>query len=293
MQRGAVVLGASGLIGSHLLRVGRQKGVPIVGTSFRQRLVDLRPLDITDPVDVSGLLRSTKPGVIFFPAANPNVDLCETDPEGTRRINVDPVQAVADIAAELGSRIVFYSSDYVFDGQNGPYAEDDLTNPICEYGRQKLAAEEILRECVPDQHLILRVTVVYGWENQGKNFVSRLVRTLREGQSMRVPNDQIGSPTLVDDIAEASWSLAELSAGGTLHLAGPNLLDRFSFARQTAQVFGLDAELVKPVTTAELAQAAARPLRAGMISEKAENHLNRGLVGVSDGLARLKAQNWT
>ena len=290
MSKGAVILGASGLIGSHLLRVGASRCVPVLGTCFRQCLPGLQPLDIADANAVSALLHSERPELIFFPAANPNVDLCETDPEGTRRTNVVPVRTVAEVAATLGSRVVFYSSDYVFDGRNGPYHEGDLPAPISEYGRQKLAAEEILRTVIPDQHLILRVTVVYGWEHQRKNFVARLVRTLGDGQGMQVPRDQIGSPTLADDIAEASWTLAEGGAGGTLHLAGPDLVDRFTFAQQAAEVFSLDAGLLRPVSTGDLNQAAPRPLRAGMNSAKAEALLNRKLIGIADGLARMKAQ---
>jgi dTDP-4-dehydrorhamnose reductase len=253
----------------------------------------LQTLDVTEPSAVASLLRTLRPELIFLPAANPNVDLCETDPEGTRRVNVEPVRTVAELAAELGSSVVFYSSDYVFDGYAGPYVESDTPNPISQYGQQKLNAENLLRGILPNKHLTLRVTVVYGWERQGKNFVARLVRTLRQGNALRVPADQIGSPTLVDDIAEASWTLAVQGACGTLHLAGPDLVDRFTFAQQAAQVFGLDAELIQPVSTAELGQAAPRPLRAGMVSDRAETLLNRRLIGVAEGLASLREQHWT
>ena len=262
----------------------------VVGTGFHQPLPGLRQLDVTDAEALWSFVKTTRPATIFLPAANPNVDLCETDPASTRIINVESVGRVAELAAELNARVVFYSSDYVFDGKSGPYAETDLPNPICEYGRQKLEAEELLRSILPENHLILRVTVVYGWEQNGKNFLARMVRTLREGRTMRVPNDQIGTPTLVDDIADASWTLAGLGANGTMHLAGPDLVDRFSFARQAAQVFGLDPELLRPVTTPELKQIAPRPLRAGMVSRQAEILLGRGLIGIADGLAQLKAQ---
>lgn len=263
-----------------------------MGTCYRHCLAGLHPLDITEPDRVSALLRGVDPEVIFVPAANPNVDLCETDPEGTRRVNLEPVQTVAAIAADLGSVVVFFSSDYVFDGHSGPYREGDSPKPISEYGRQKLAAEEILRSVLPDRHLILRVTVVYGWEHQGKNFVARLIRTLRAGHSMRVPDDQVGSPTLVNDIADASWTLVERGARGTLHVAGPDLVDRFTFAQRAARVFGLDAGLIQPVPTGELGQAAPRPLIAGMISDRAESILNRKFVGIDDGLASLRMENW-
>lgn len=288
--RGVVILGASGLIGSHLFRVGQARGAPVVGTCYRQCVPGLQALDVTDPSTVAALLRTLRPELIFFPAANPNVDLCETDPLATRRVNVEPVRTVAELASELRSIVVFYSSDYVFDGHAGPYVESDIPNPLSQYGQQKLDAENLLRSILPNKHLILRVTVVYGWERQGKNFVARLVRTLREGSAVRVPADQVGSPTLVDDVAEASWVLAEQGARGTLHLAGPDLVDRFTFAQQAARVFGLDAGLIEPVSTAELGQVAPRPLRAGMISDCAETLLNRRLVGIAEGLASLKAQ---
>jgi dTDP-4-dehydrorhamnose reductase len=281
------------LIGSHLFRVGQERGAPVIGTCYSQCAPGLQSLDVTDPSAVAALLRTLRPGLIFLPAANPNVDLCETDPTATRRVNVEPVRTVAELASELRSRVVFYSSDYVFDGHAGPYVEGDVPNPLSKYGQQKLEAENLLRSILPDAHLILRVTVVYGWERQGKNFVARLVRTLRQGNTLRAPADQVGSPSLVDDIAEASWMLAEQGARGTLHLAGPDLVDRFAFARHAAQVFGLDAGLIQPVATAELGQAAPRPLRAGMISHRAETLLNRRLVGIAEGLASLREQHWT
>lgn len=288
--RNALILGASGLIGSHLLRTGQKLGIPVAGTSFRQRLPGLRPVDITDSKQLTDVLHQTRPALIFLPAANPNVELCETDPAGTRKINVAPVRTVAEVAASLDTQVVYYSSDYIFDGRNGPYSESDHPNPICEYGHQKLESECLLREIIPHNHLILRVTVVYGWEHQGKNFVARLVRTVGAGQAINVPDDQVGSPTLADDIADASWALAEMQVSGTLHLAGPDLIDRYRFARKAAEVFELDLDLVRPVSTDQLHQAAARPLRAGMISQAAEVLLGKRLSGIATGLVRLKAQ---
>lgn len=289
-QQRAVILGASGLIGSHLLRVGRERGREVVGTSFRQQVEGLAPLDVTDDAATTEFLRRERPGPIFLPAADPNVERCEVEPGKTRQVNVEPVEGVARLARELESVLIFYSSDYVFDGAAGPYREEDAPDPISEYGRQKLEAERILQSVLPGRHLILRVTVVYGWERQGKNFLTRLIRTLGEGRPMRAPVDQIGTPTLADDLAEASWSLAERGARGVYHVAGPDLIDRHAFATRAARTFGLDPELVEPVSTAELGQVAPRPLSAGMISAKAEAVLGRSLVGVDEGLQRIKEQ---
>lgn len=289
-RKRAVVIGASGLIGHHLLREGGARDAAVVGTSFRQQVHGLVPLDITDTFALANFLREQRPEVVFFPAATPNVDLCETDHVNTRRVNVAPIESMTELAGELGARLVYYSTDYLFDGRAGPYTEEDRPNPINEYGRQKLEAERIIRSRLPNDHLILRITVVYGWERQGKNFVTRLVRTLREGQSMRVPDDQIGTPTLVDDLAQASWELVERRTGGTYNVVGPDLVDRYTFACRVAEAFGLDARLLQPVSTLELGQAAPRPLRAGLRADRAEALLRRRMLDVSQGLQVLTSR---
>ncbi len=286
----AVVIGASGLIGSHLLRIGRQRGNQVIGTTFRQNVPDLLTVDVTERAAMAALIAEYRPKVVFFPAATPNVDLCEAEPALTRRTNVDAVRTVAEIAAENECFVVFYSTDYLFDGSEGPYEEADPINPINEYGRQKRDAEDALREVLPDAHLIVRTTVVYGQERQGKNFLTRLIRTVRQGESIRVPDDQIGNPTLVDDLAETSWTLADMRAAGTYNVVGPDWIDRFAFAQEAARVFGLETERIHPVNTGELGQTAARPLRAGLRPDKAQALLGRSLVGMTEGLHRVRSQ---
>jgi dTDP-4-dehydrorhamnose reductase len=229
-----------------------------------------------------------EPGWVLLPAANPNVELCERDPAGTRRVNVEGVRVVAQSCRDHGARLLFFSSDYIFDGRGGPYREEDEARPIQEYGRQKWEAEGLVREILPDRHLIARVTVVYGWEKQGKNFLARLRRTLASGETLPVPQDQIGSPTLVDDLADAVWSLVETGAAGTFHVAGPDWISRYEFALAAARTFGLPGERIVPCATPSLGQAAPRPLRAGMVSERAERLIGRRMLGVQQGLSRLK-----
>ncbi|MDB4950373.1 MAG: rmlD 2 [Gemmatimonadetes bacterium] len=286
----ALVLGASGLVGSHLLRAAAERGHLVVGTSHAQDVPGLVPLDVRDGDAVRKLVRDTGADIVFHAAASPNVDACEADPEGTAAVNVGGVRTAAEAAREVGARMVFFSSDYVFDGERGPYVETDPVNPIQEYGRQKVAAEAVCREVLPDAHLILRVTVVYGWERQGKNFVARLVRTLSEGGAMRVPADQFGSPTLADDLGDAAWELVDRDARGTFHVAGRDRVDRLAFARAAARAFGLPEGGIQGVTTAELGQRAPRPLNAGMRSGRAEAVIGRPMLGVDAGLSVLRSR---
>lgn len=261
----AAIIGASGLVGSHLMTACKKRNWDVIGTyaETAQKRQDMVSLQMTDVASVKQFLESTRPEVVFLVAFLTNVDYCELHPEETWKINVQGNKNVIDIATGLGMKIVYYSSDYIFDGKAGPYSEIDKPNPICEYGRQKLAVEKIVQEASA-QHLIIRTTIVYGWEEQRKNFFCQVINTLGKEGQIKVPDDQIGTPTFVEDLARASYELAEMNTSGTIHVAGPDRMSRYSFALAIAQIFGLRSDLIIPVRTSKLIQAAKRPLSAGL-----------------------------
>jgi dTDP-4-dehydrorhamnose reductase len=281
-----LVIGASGLIGTALMKELGQLG-ETTGTFHSYPEAGLIPLDISDPQAVDAIIRQVSPQILCQAAALTHVDYCETHPDEARCINVDGTRHLAVAARRLGARYVYVSTDYVFDGTAGPYSEDDAPCPTSVYGHTKLAGEEIVRETVAD-HLIVRTTVVYGWEPQGKNFVTRLVRELGNGKTQRVPVDQIGSPTYARNLAEAVRELVQREKVGTYNIAGCQLVDRYHFALAVARVFGLRADLLTPVTTAELGQDAPRPLQAGLKVDKAKRELTTPLLGYEAGLQAMK-----
>jgi dTDP-4-dehydrorhamnose reductase len=282
----ALVIGASGLVGEALTRTYPFQEV-CIGTSNRQQLAGSISLNIEAPQQVTETLQDFQPEVVILCAANPNVDYCEREPEKTRATNVNGVESVAEACANLNAKLIFFSSDYVFDGTSGPYAESDSPNPICVYGKQKLEAEQIVTEMNPDINLILRITGVFGQERQGKNFVYRALDALRNHKLLKVPNDQYGNPTLSDDLANAVWKLAHLGTNGILHLAGETYLNRLEFTQLIAQTFSLSTDHIQGVTTHELAQDAPRPLRAGLLSHKAVKLLEHPLLDTRTGLEKL------
>jgi dTDP-4-dehydrorhamnose reductase len=282
-----LIIGASGLVGSHLWQACQSRGWEVAGTYHQFEQPGLIHLRLTDGDEVGSLIQKTRPNVVFLPAFRSNVDYCEQNPEETHQINVVGSLNVAKAARDVGAKFIFYSSDYVFNGKAGPYRETDEPEPICVYGRQKLEVEQQIAELLED-YLILRITVVYGHEAQGKNFVVRLINNLKNGQAMKVPQDQIGSPTLVDDIAEASCRLVEVGARGIFHVAGPDVMSRYEFALKVGEVFGLPTESIVPVLTPDLGQPAQRPLEAGMVCDQVMQTLNWNLRGVADGLTYLK-----
>jgi dTDP-4-dehydrorhamnose reductase len=174
-MRPSLVIGASGLVGEHLVNALKSFGHNSIATYRTHPVLEAEQLDIGQPAQVNAFLERLLPEVIFLPAAVANVDYCETNQELSYRTNVNGVKNVVQASNALGARLIYFSTDYVFDGVSGPYAEDAIANPISEYGRQKLIAEHYI-SLISLNFLIIRTTVVYGWERQGKNFVYRFVK---------------------------------------------------------------------------------------------------------------------
>ena len=268
MSVDALVIGASGLVGSALLRTAAEQGLLVTGTFNSHPVEGLTKLDITDPEAVTSRIAALQPRLVILPAANPNVEYCEREPAPTSAVNVQGAQNVVSACAKVGAHLTYLSSDYVFDGRDGPYDEQARPSPICEYGRQKLQAEQIVLHGLPHGGLVIRTTGVFGIERQGKNFLYRLIETLRKGQPLVTPADQIATPTSADDLANVIWRLALRGASGVYHVTGPDLLSREAFARLAAQIFGLPTTTIKGVPTAQLGQLAPRPLNAGLTSTR-------------------------
>jgi dTDP-4-dehydrorhamnose reductase len=284
----ALVIGASGQVGAALHARLAARGHSVVGTHGQAPQPSTRSLDVTDAGAIARLIDETAPDWVFFPAGLTLVDYCEDHPDEAFRINRDAPAVAARIAARHQAGFVFYSTEYIFDGKAGPYTEDDVPNPLSVYGRSKLEGEGAVVAANP-RALVLRTTVVYGPEPQGENFVYRLVRRARAGQRVPVPADQRSSPTFNQDLAAATGELAERGARGVLHVAGPVVLDRHAFALEVCDVFGLDRTLIVPVTTAELAQRAVRPLNAGLRADRARELLTVPLRGPREGLVAMRA----
>ena len=291
-MRTYLVIGASGQVGGHLLREGLKQGLPMRGTYHTHATPDLLPLDIRDHDAAAKLFLDLRPSVVYLPAAYVNVDACETHPEETFATNVLGAMHVVRAANAVGARLVFFSSDYIFDGASGPYREEDVPHPISEYGRHKLSAEHAVA-LHAKTYLLIRTTVVYSWERQGKNFVERLLRDLQHGETINVSEDQVGNATYAPNLAQAVLELTLQDARGVFHVCGPERASRYEFAAETARVFGFDERRIRPVSTDQLHQVAQRPLNAGMITDKVSALLATPLLGYREGLRVMMRERVT
>jgi dTDP-4-dehydrorhamnose reductase len=225
---------------------------------------------------------------VLCPGALSHVDYCETHPAEAFAANLHGPLVAAKAAARAGAGFVYYSSDYVFDGVDGPYREDALPRPLGVYGQSKWEGEQAVLGAL-ERVLVVRTSVVYGPERQGKNSAYQLIGACRSGKGFRPAVDQRASPSYNPDVAAATVECCERELRGTWHLAGADVLDRMAYALLVCRVFDLDASCLTPATTAQLGQKAARPLNGGLRIDKAQAQLRTPLRGVEAGLRAMRA----
>ena len=294
----AIVIGGSGQVGGWLLRHLADRGHRAVGTFATVPYPDLHPLNAADRDAAASWVREQRPDVLFYPAGFTWVDGCERDPAKARASNLEEPLNLARVVAELGGRFVYFSTDYVFRGLDGPDAEDAIPDPPNAYGVAKLDAEHAISEVLGDRALIARTSWVHGPERQGKNFAYQVIRRLAAGEPVMVPSDQISSPSYGPDVALAAVRLAEDGRSGLVHVSGPEVVSRPDFARAIAEAFGLDPDAIDSKPTSEFGQGAPRPLRGGLLTPRLDAALPGLMRSLSacleDFRARLDApEGWS
>lgn len=274
-----LLTGANGILGQKLLQTltGDLHLIFTLDLQPESFLPDVRQTytqqDLTARRPTVELISRIEPQVILHAAAMTAVDACETEREQCWRSNVGATENVCAAAAKVGARVIYISTDYVFDGERGPYREEDPPNPVSYYGKSKLAGENVVRGAA-DNWTVVRTIVLYGFgRNIKSSFVTWLLGELRAGRPVKIVDDQWGNATLADDLAQGIDRLLLLEKQGLYHMGGRGFMTRYEFAGRTARFFGLDERLISAITTTELRQPARRPLRSGLVTEKAEREL--------------------
>jgi dTDP-4-dehydrorhamnose reductase len=286
-----LLIGGHGQIGSAICRDLAGATYTCTGSSSGRRGIDLSDLAQL-PACIEGLLEADRPSVVILLAAFSAADACEMDPERADLVNHRAAALIAARVARYGARFVFLSTEYVFDGKNGPYDESDPPRPLSVYGRSKLDGEIAVLSADP-RALVVRTTTVFGPEKVGKNFAYQLADRLCKGESFCVANDQISTPTYNRDLARAIIEAVRAKIEAPIiHLAGHERMSRACLAQILAKASGLDRSLIVPLPTAELAQVAPRPLDAGLISRVARPATRSVTDAVADWLAHPVGRSW-
>lgn len=298
-----LVTGANGLLGQALvqrlsrfpeydvLATARDDAARVTGGSF-----GYSPLDITDASAVHHTFQDFTPNVVVNCAAMSNVGDCADNREACWAVNAAAVETLADECRKVGSRLVQVSTDFVFDGEDGPYDETARPNPVNYYGRSKLAGENAVRASGLGSWAIVRTVLVYGTgADLGRsNVVLWVADALQRGERVQVVNDQYRTPTYVGDLAAGIERLLHYEKEGVYHVSGRELLSVYDLAVQVAEQYDLDASLIEPVASDYFENAVPRPPRTGFIILKAETELSYSPRSLTDGLTVLgKELGWS
>ncbi len=278
------IAGASGLLGSNCQKHFSEQGWEVVGSYFSYEVpntvfYNTLELDHPDNFDIA----TYNPDVIVHCGALTHVDYCENNVDESYQKTVQSTINLSKVAKDYNARFVYISTDYVFDGTEGPYTEDQKTNPVSVYGKHKLEAEQIATQTVADT-LILRITNVYGNEARGKNFVARIVDQCVNNKklTLKLPYDQFACPTNAWDIARAMFVLLRDNKKGIYHIGGTDYMNRIQLALRVLQYFpNIEYDLL-PMNTKELNQPAARPLKGGFVTMKFNSEYPDMLFGNID-----------
>lgn len=285
------IVGASGLVGSHCLHQWRQLPDWVVVGTYRSYPVDgtyyYDPLTPDHPDNYD--LRAFDPEWIVHCGALTHVDQCEKDPEASYRQTVGSTQQLIELANACDARIAYISSDYVFNGEMGPYEENDLSYPLSVYGRHKLAAERLVLDQVPHS-LVVRITNVYGEETRGKNFIERLIQQFATEQlvQLRLPIDQYATPVYATDVATGLQWLMHDEQKGVWHLASTDYVSRVHLAQKVAAFYPEKKLWLEGIPTSTLSQVAPRPLRGGLLNLKFQREYPHMRWTTVDGYLRRR-----
>ena len=290
-----LVTGSNGMLGQRTVQFySAKENIELLATSVEEKSVvssvEYVSSDIKNRDEIKKLVRDYYPDFIIHTAAFTNVDQSEKLREEAWKINVKGVEYIAEAARAIDSHIIHISTDYVFDGKDGPYSENDIPNPIGYYGRTKLASENALR-ISGTFFTILRTNVLYGIApNSRPDFVRWIVNSLRKQENLRIVKDQINNPTFIDDLVQGINKVIEFRKTGIFNIGGKEFLSRYDFTLRIADFFDLDKNLIAPITTEELKQPARRPLKSGLITLKAETELGYKPHTINESLAAMKKE---
>ncbi len=287
MKSKLLVLGGSGLVGSTIVDYAKNDYDTIFSyNSNKINISNTKSFQIdllNDHTKIKTIIENYKPNVIINTIAHSNVDLCEEDHFIADKLHIDMTKKIAKICANINSKLIFLSTDAVFEGKlNKQYVENDITNPINYYGKTKLEAEKIVLDA-SSNNVVLRSAVIYGTHKKSR-FTNWILDYLKDGKYVDPFSDQFNTPTLVDDLVKAILRIIENNISGLYHAAGKTCMNRYEFAKLLAKKFSLDETLIHPVTKLEKKQYAPRPISTCLNSAKLENLINFSFSDVSSGI---------
>jgi dTDP-4-dehydrorhamnose reductase len=289
-----LITGANGFLGHYLCGQLLEKGYPVLATGkgkcrlpyLGQPLFHYVEMDFTDTAAVIKVMDTNRPDCLVHAGAISKPDECELNKAYAEKVNIEGTRNLLEAAGKQHTPFIFISTDFIFDGKEGMYQEEDTGDPVNYYGLTKLKAEALVKQ-YSYEWSIVRTVLVYGKPLTGRSNILTVVKEkLEKGEEYNVVDDQVRTPTFVEDLAAGIVAIIERKATGIFHLSGKDVLTPYQMACKAADHLNLDKALLKKVTAAELSQAARRPLKTGFIINKARNELGYNPISFEEGLSK-------
>ena len=293
-----LITGSNGLLGQKLLHklrvdntvdfIATSKGYNRVSNKYGYTYISL---DITNKKEVEQVISTQNPDVVINTAAMTNVDLCEEKKKECDSLNIDAVGYLADVCRRIDAHFIQISTDFIFDGEDGPYTEEDVPNPLSYYGLSKLKSEQLLQKHSV-KWTILRTIIVFGvGENLSKgNIVLWAKDVLAKGDSLNIIDDQFRAPTLAEDLADICILAAKKKALGIFNASGKDIMSIYEIVERIAKHYGNSTDNLNKISTSTLNQKALRPPKTGFILDKSRNELGYSPHSFEECLAIIDEQ---
>lgn len=284
-----LIIGENSLVGSTLSNYAKNT-FDVYHTYHNIRINNKNSIQIDivkETHKILDLIKKIKPDLVIHTVAYANVDFCEKNNHDANFLHVTVTQKIAQTCASIGTKILYFSTDAVFDGkQNEKYVESDISNPLSYYGKTKLAAEKILMD-TSKNNIIFRTTVIYGPYSRSR-FTSWVLDNLKQDKPVPAFTDQFNTPTLIDDLCKVILDILNLDLSGIYHAAGKTCLSRYDFALKLAKKFDYNEELIMPTLSSTVNQIAPRPKNGCLDSTKLEKILNFEFSSIDSGIDFMK-----
>ena len=284
-----LIIGASGKVGKEIFKILKNKDnkstYDVFGTYYTNQIEGLEQLDITNLSAVEKVLEKINPSVLIHTAAITYPLRCEENRELAWKINVEGTKNLAQCCMKKNCKMVFISSDGVFNGKNGPFDETHKTNPLNYYGETKVESEKIVSEI--NDYLIIRTAWVNDVGPNSRSFVMQVINSLQNGSVFNAPIDQFGHPTYSTNLAEIIIELIKNNYNGIFHVTGSTYIDRFHFAKKIAKAFDLNPEMIHETTT-DLNQSRTRPMKVKMKLDKLKSSISTKILSLDEQLDSMR-----
>ena len=287
-----LIIGGSGLVGRVLIR--RIKDITKVYATYNINEINLDgakfyQMDVRDENQVNELVKEIQPEIVINAAAKRNTQYCEKNPDDAYKVNVDGTKNIVKACKNINAKMVFFSSDQVFDGTKGRYREEDELNPLNTYGKQKVMAEKIIRDNL-DNWLIIRASHIYAWSPGSDNFVTWVIENLKSGREIQISYDQFVTPIHVENFVDILIKLLENDKKGIYHVGEGECLSKYEFVKRVKETFRSDEAIIKPISSEALNQNTVRPKDNCLDLSKIKNELDFSKYSIKNGLEIMKEE---